>query len=264
MRRYEPLVQRVVWKLRLPRGCEREDLAQEARVGLLAAIRAWRPERGPFPAFADRCVIKPGAARPRSRVRAQAPGPQPRASRSTRRWTGAPDPARRPAAHQRCSTRSRRRRDTRTDPELRLLVREQLTSVLRALPTLTDERARRARDGAERTEPHAARLDAPRLAARGIAGGPPRAPQARRRPRAGRLTQPARSRCDSRHGWHDVSPSAVRARVDVVRRTRPARSRRCSTAAPSTAGSAGCRAPPRCRSRCPRPRCRRARRWRRS
>jgi hypothetical protein len=38
-RRYEPLVQRVVWKLRLPPGCEREDLAQEARVGLVAAIR---------------------------------------------------------------------------------------------------------------------------------------------------------------------------------------------------------------------------------
>jgi RNA polymerase sigma factor (sigma-70 family) len=57
LRRYEPLVQRVVWKLlRLPPGCERADLAQEARIGLLAAIRAWRPERGPFPAFADRCV----------------------------------------------------------------------------------------------------------------------------------------------------------------------------------------------------------------
>jgi DNA-directed RNA polymerase specialized sigma subunit len=40
LRRYEPLVQRVVWKLRLPPGCEREDLAQEARVGLVAAIRA--------------------------------------------------------------------------------------------------------------------------------------------------------------------------------------------------------------------------------
>jgi RNA polymerase sporulation-specific sigma factor len=56
VRRYEPLVQRVVWKLRLPPGCDREDLAQEARVGLLSAIQAWRPERGPFPAFADRCV----------------------------------------------------------------------------------------------------------------------------------------------------------------------------------------------------------------
>ena len=56
VRRFEPLVQRVVWKLRLPPGCERDDLAQEARVGLLSAIRAWRPDRGPFPAFADRCV----------------------------------------------------------------------------------------------------------------------------------------------------------------------------------------------------------------
>jgi DNA-directed RNA polymerase specialized sigma24 family protein len=55
VRRFDPLVQRVVWKLKLPRGCEREDLAQEARIGL-PAIRAWRPERGPFPAFADRCA----------------------------------------------------------------------------------------------------------------------------------------------------------------------------------------------------------------
>ena len=56
MRRYEPLVQRVLWQLRVPRFVEREDLAQEARLGLAAAIRAWRPDRGPFPAFADRCV----------------------------------------------------------------------------------------------------------------------------------------------------------------------------------------------------------------
>src|SRR5947209_13273556 len=56
LRRYEPLVQRVVWKLRLPPGCEREDLAQETRVGLSAAIREWQPKRGPFPAFADRCA----------------------------------------------------------------------------------------------------------------------------------------------------------------------------------------------------------------
>ncbi len=56
VRRYEPLVRRVVWRIRPPLGTEREDLAQEARIGLVAAIRAWRPERGPFPAFADRCV----------------------------------------------------------------------------------------------------------------------------------------------------------------------------------------------------------------
>ena len=40
-RSYEPLVQPSVWKLRLPPGIEREDLAQEARIGLPAAIRAW-------------------------------------------------------------------------------------------------------------------------------------------------------------------------------------------------------------------------------
>jgi DNA-directed RNA polymerase specialized sigma24 family protein len=56
VRRYEPLVRRGVWKLKPPPHCDRDDLAQEARLGLLAAIRAWRPERGPFPAFADRCV----------------------------------------------------------------------------------------------------------------------------------------------------------------------------------------------------------------
>jgi RNA polymerase sigma factor (sigma-70 family) len=53
---YERLVWRVVWNMRPPIGCEREDLAQEARIGLLAAVRAWRPERGAFPAFADQCV----------------------------------------------------------------------------------------------------------------------------------------------------------------------------------------------------------------
>src|SRR4029077_14472413 len=56
LRRYEPLVRRVVWELTPPAHVSRDDLAQEARIGLLAAIRAWRPDRGPFPAFADRCA----------------------------------------------------------------------------------------------------------------------------------------------------------------------------------------------------------------
>src|SRR5947207_10678461 len=38
VRRYEPLVQHAVWKLKLPPWCEREDLAQEARLGLVTAI----------------------------------------------------------------------------------------------------------------------------------------------------------------------------------------------------------------------------------
>ena len=53
---YEPLVRATVRRLRLPPRVDRDDIAQEARVGLLAAIRAWRPDRGQFSAFAVRCA----------------------------------------------------------------------------------------------------------------------------------------------------------------------------------------------------------------
>ena len=140
MRRYEPLVQRVVWKLRLPPGCDREDLAQEARVGLIAAIRAWRPERGPFPAFADRCIsnqallaLKAAAAR-KHQVLSRAISLHARQDSHAEPANESPPPALLDALPA--------RRDSATDPELRLLVREQLTSVLGALPSLTDsERA---------------------------------------------------------------------------------------------------------------------------
>jgi RNA polymerase sigma factor (sigma-70 family) len=56
LRRYEPLIRSVVAGLRLPCGCERGDIAQEARIGLVRAIWAWRPERGPFRAFASSCA----------------------------------------------------------------------------------------------------------------------------------------------------------------------------------------------------------------
>jgi RNA polymerase sporulation-specific sigma factor len=139
VRCYEPLVQRVVWKLRLPRGCEREDLAQEARVGLLAAIRAWRPERGPFPAFADRCVtnqallaLQAACAR-KHQVLSLAISldcPQERSANPA-------DDGRAVLLDTLAAPR-----DTRADPEARLLVLEQLKSVLRALPELTpSERA---------------------------------------------------------------------------------------------------------------------------
>ena len=54
--RYEPLIGAIVASLRLPCGCERAEVAQEARLGLARAIRAWQPARGPFPAFAALCA----------------------------------------------------------------------------------------------------------------------------------------------------------------------------------------------------------------
>ena len=56
LRSYEPLIGAIVASLRLPCGCERADVAQEARLGLLQAIRAWQPARGPFRAFAALCA----------------------------------------------------------------------------------------------------------------------------------------------------------------------------------------------------------------
>ena len=77
LRRFEPLVQRVVWKLRPPLGYDRDDLAQEARLGLLAAIRAWRPER-PVPRICRSLCHQPGIARRQGGLGPQAPGPEPR------------------------------------------------------------------------------------------------------------------------------------------------------------------------------------------
>jgi RNA polymerase sporulation-specific sigma factor len=138
--RFEPLVQRVVSRLRVPRGCDREDLAQEARVGLLAAIRAWRPERGPFPAFADRCVTNQAllalqaACAQKHRVLSLAIS----LDSSTQPSTQDDDATRAPALLDTLSAP----RDSPGDPETRLLMREQLSSMLHALPTLTpNERA---------------------------------------------------------------------------------------------------------------------------
>lgn len=140
LRRFEPLVQRVVRKLRPPLGYEREDLAQEARLGLLAAIRAWRPERGPFPAFADRCVtnqallaVKAAWAH-KHQVLSLAVSLDCQRGRSV-------DSREDGAASTLLDTLAAPR-DPRYDPELRLLLREQLASMLHALPTLTaSERA---------------------------------------------------------------------------------------------------------------------------
>jgi RNA polymerase sporulation-specific sigma factor len=136
LRRYERLVHRAVWNLRLPVcvGVSRDDLAQEARIGLLAAIRAWRPERGPFPAFADRCVTNhallalKAACRREHLALSQA---LPLDAASNRR-ARAGDHARAGTLLDTLAAPA----DPRTDPEARLLVREQLQSVLQALPAL--------------------------------------------------------------------------------------------------------------------------------
>ena len=134
LHRYEPLIQRVAWKLRLPPGCDREDLAQEARLGLAAAIREWQPERGPFPAFADRCVRNQAllALETNCRYKHQL------LSRAISLDSGHRSAARPDDEGRMLSLlETIPARDAGTDPESRLLVREQLSSILRALPTLT-------------------------------------------------------------------------------------------------------------------------------
>jgi RNA polymerase sporulation-specific sigma factor len=56
LRRYQPLLRATTHRVRLPVGVDRDDIAQEARIGLLRAVQGWQPERGAFPAFARRCV----------------------------------------------------------------------------------------------------------------------------------------------------------------------------------------------------------------
>jgi RNA polymerase sigma factor (sigma-70 family) len=126
-----------------PPGCERKDLAQEARIGLVAAIRAWRPRRGPFPAFASRCVRNQAllavqaAARYKHQLLTRAISLNDKHGGDT---TAGDDHTPLPLLDALATT------DTRTIPEAQLLVTEQLRSVVLALPTLT-ERERRALAG---------------------------------------------------------------------------------------------------------------------
>lgn len=138
VRRYEPLVQHVVWRLKLPPWCEREDLAQEARLALVTAMREWRPERGAFPAFAQQCAKNKAllalisASRHKHRVLNLA------ASIEEHFADDSSDQSRPLSLLDPLSASD----DAETDPELHLVVREQIDSVLHALPTLTaSERA---------------------------------------------------------------------------------------------------------------------------
>ncbi len=131
--RYEPLVQHAVWRLKLPPWCEREDVAQEARVGLVIAMREWRPDRGAFPAFAQSCVKNKALLAVNSASRHKH---QPLNLATSLEETFAED----------SSDQRRFLRllgvlpppdDAERDPESRLLVCEEIDSVLHALPTLT-------------------------------------------------------------------------------------------------------------------------------
>ena len=56
LHRYEPLVRHTVRRLQPSCRADSDDIAQEAWLGLLAAIRAWQPGTRTFPALAVRCV----------------------------------------------------------------------------------------------------------------------------------------------------------------------------------------------------------------
>ncbi len=135
LRRYERLIWRVVWSLHPPPGCEREDLAQEARIGLLAAIRAWQPQRGPFPAFAARCVRNQAllAVKVAARHKHQF---LTRAISLNYEYGGDATSSGEPWALSLLDAVPTT--SARTDPETRLLVNEELRSLGRAMPSLTE------------------------------------------------------------------------------------------------------------------------------
>jgi RNA polymerase sporulation-specific sigma factor len=135
LRRYEPLVRALVARVRLPYGCDGDDLAQDARLGLLSAIRAWQPDRGPFGAFAARCargqVIKAldraGARKQQVLSRALSLNESSRSTRSV----DFGDRTRAPL-HDVIASNSRL-----DQPVAVLIAREELDRVVAALPALT-------------------------------------------------------------------------------------------------------------------------------
>ncbi len=136
LRRYEPLIRATVRRLRLPCRCDCGDIAQEARIGLLAAIRAWQPNRGPFCAFAATCArrqalkaldtARAGKHQLLNRalsVHATVPLPTPPVTGDT--VSGS-------SLHEQLEATSRL-----ADPVATVLARERLDGMLAALPALT-------------------------------------------------------------------------------------------------------------------------------
>jgi RNA polymerase sigma-H factor len=133
LRRYEPLVRATVRRLRIPPRVDREDLAQEARVGLLHAIRRWKPERGPFRAFAALCVHN----QVMKALDAACAGKH--APLSDAQPLDPPSPASAGAAQGSPWWRGEVLRSRLGDPEASVLWREQLAAVTRTLPTLSEK-----------------------------------------------------------------------------------------------------------------------------
>ena len=134
LRRYEPLARAVAARVGLPAGCERRDLAQEARLGVLAAIVAWQPDRGSFRALARRCALThalkalDSAAARKHQLLSQA--------LSLDCWPAA-DEAGDPDGSAAVVREQLAVSNRLADPIAALLTREQLTEICAALATLT-------------------------------------------------------------------------------------------------------------------------------
>ena len=102
-------------------------------MGLVKAIRNWRPERGAFPAFAHRCVKNQALPAVISASRHKHHALNVAASLEENLLE---DPSHRRRTL-RLADRLATSDDPESDPESRLLVGEQLDSVLHALPSLT-------------------------------------------------------------------------------------------------------------------------------
>jgi RNA polymerase sigma factor (sigma-70 family) len=149
LRRYEPLARAIAGRLRIPAGCDRYDIAQEARLGVLAAIRVWRPERGPFGALAARC------AQTRALKALDAAGARKHRLVSCALPLSASLPAE-PGDEQVFAIPLYERlaiTSPHGDPVATLLTREQLAEIRAALPTLT-ARERIALAGVLNDRPH--------------------------------------------------------------------------------------------------------------
>ena len=206
LRRYEPLIGAIVARLRLPCGCDRGDIAQEARVGLLRAIRAWQPARGPFRAFAARCargqalnaLDTAGTRKHQLLSRAQSLD----ASQVRRRpWLRSLEPAfavddlartrREPVRDP--ARRTTRRHHRRCRPGHRATDTRAARQRARRTADADHKGARRARRSAQRQVPTAARRRATHNPQGGQHRAAPSAPQARRPRHARRRSDSARA-----------------------------------------------------------------------